>query len=202
MRQAWLRRARASALARVAPQLAALAAGALLFAHVTPLSARWLAQRPLITDVELTRPSSVALLAVPSPPVQRIEAAEPAPVCDAAPRALLRAGCPDSAPEVSACGAEGLECRYETDAGCVAHFECVYGLWSPIGVDCPAEDPGRSLTGSGTCEGQTPVADAPCTDEGLSCAHQPCGYAEAEALVAECRCGRWYQRWQGCPLVR
>jgi hypothetical protein len=156
----------------------------------------------LIRSVGVLRPSSAQLVAVPAAPLQRLERAEPAPVCDDdEPQSLLRAGCPEAAPGVLPCAAEGLECRYANAEGCVAHYECLYGLWSPRGVSCPELDPGEAVLGSGQCEERTPVADAPCTDEGLSCEHQPCGLFGAQ-LLAECRCGRWYQRWQDCPLTR
>ena len=155
-----------------------------------------------IRSIEVTRPGAVELTVIPSPPRERLAAVElPLPVCDEPPRALLRAGCPQAPPEVGPCAEEGLECRYPTAEACVAQYRCLYGLWSPLAVVCPDAERGQLLSGSGQCEANTPVADAPCADEGLICVHAPCGYGDAET-VAECRCGRWYTRRQQCPLTR
>lgn len=160
-------------------------------------------EQRLIRSIEVTRPRSVGLAQIESPsglPPRDVE--EPPPACDAPPRALLRAGCPDTPPAVSPCAQEGLECRYATPDACTALYECLYGLWSPLEVVCPDGSPGQLLSGTGQCEPDTPVADSPCTSEGLSCGHQPCGIGGYTQIVAECRCGRWYQRWQQCPVTR
>lgn len=156
-----------------------------------------------IGSIEVTRPRSVELTVMgvlPGQPPRDVE--EPPPVCDAPPQALLRAGCPDAPPAVSPCAEEGRECRYSTPEACTAQYECLYGLWSPLGVVCPDGDRGQLLSGAGQCEANTPVPDAPCADEGVSCGHQPCGIGGYTLVVAECRCGRWYQRGQQCPLTR
>jgi hypothetical protein len=155
-----------------------------------------------LRSIEITRPAPAELTLIASPPYQRLLLAEPALVCEPPPRTLLRAGCPAAPPDVLPCAGEGQECRYPTAAGCVAQYECLYGLWSPGSVVCPDGEQGELLAGSGTCEPNTPVADSPCTDEGASCGHQPCGIGGLHQVVAECRCGRWSPRWQGCPLTR
>jgi hypothetical protein len=171
----------------------------------SPRPARGLRPNPapsLITSVAVHRPAPLEVTVIASPPREQLGLAEPPPVCDAAPRTLLRAGCPEGPPELAPCAEEGRECRYPAADECVAHYECLYGFWSAMGVHCPDADPGEVLAGSGTCEERTPVPDAPCADEGISCGHHPCGIGGLTELVAECRCGRWYQRWQGCPLTR
>jgi hypothetical protein len=156
----------------------------------------------LIRSVEVVRPGAAELVVIDSP--ARIEPSamvEPPPQCeDARPLILRRAGCPETPPNVQPCSEEGLECRYSTASDCVARYECVYGLWSPLDLACPDADQGQLLAGSGRCEEHTPVADAPCADEGVSCGHLPCAIGNVDEVVAECRCGRWYQRWQQCPI--
>ena len=151
----------------------------------------------LIRSLEVTRPRAPELLLVRAPALVRGGAVDAPPACDAAPLALLRTGCPDAAPSVLPCSAEGLECRYPSDGDCVAHHECVYGLWSPVAVACPSaeQDPladgaGQVLQGTGPCEEHAPVADAPCAEEGLSCGHLRCAIGDQPQLLAECRCGR------------
>lgn len=168
-----------------------------------PLPGRWAPRPPFIRSIEVTRPSSLELTVLAAAPRQApVDVEEPPPVCEPPPRALLRAGCPEAPPQVGSCSVEGLECRYATSDACTAEYECLFGSWSPVGVDCPDGEPGQLLSGSGQCEANTPVADAPCADEGLSCGHQPCGIGGYTQVIAECRCGRWYQRWQQCPLTR
>jgi len=157
----------------------------------------------LIRSVEVVRPSAAELVVIASPPPEPSLVAEPPLECEEArPPALLRAGCPEAAPNVQPCSDEGLECRYAVAADCVARYECLYGLWSPIELACPDAEQGLLLAGSGRCEENTPVADSPCADEGVSCGHLPCGIGGIHQIVAECRCGRWYQRPQQCPLTR
>ncbi len=156
-----------------------------------------------VRSIEVTRPRAIELtVEVPPPGQLPREQQDPPPACDAPPRALLRAGCPGAPPEVGPCPTEGQECRYPMADSCTAEYECLFGLWSPVGVVCPDGEPGRLLSGSGQCEASTPVADAPCADEGVSCGHQPCGIGDFTRVIAECRCGRWYQRPQQCPLTR
>lgn len=157
----------------------------------------------LIRSIEVVRPVAAELVVVASPLPEPSGAGEPSLECEAArPLGLLRPGCPEAPPRVQPCSAEGLECRYSTAENCVARYECVYGLWSPLELACPDAEAGQLLAGSGRCEEHTPVADAPCSDEGVSCGHLPCGLLGVHQVVAECRCGRWYQRWQQCPQTR
>jgi hypothetical protein len=158
----------------------------------------------LIRSVEVLRPGTPELVVIASPPSNELPGGvEPPPLCEAArPLLLRRAGCPEAAPNVQPCSGEGLECRYSTSSGCVARYECLYGLWSPLELACPDAQQGQLLAGSGRCEEHTPVADAPCAYEGVSCGHRPCETGDVDEVVAECRCGRWYQRWQQCPTTR
>ncbi|MEO8180020.1 MAG: hypothetical protein ABI895_14390 [Deltaproteobacteria bacterium] len=157
---------------------------------------------PLIRSIEITRPSAAELRVIASPPRERRQVESALPLCDAPPRTLLRAGCPEAPPEVGPCADEGKDCRYPTADGCVAQYECLYGLWSPLAVTCPDAEPGQLLSGSGQCEANTPVADAPCAQEGVFCGHRSCGFRGITAVVAECRCGRWYLLGQQCPTTR
>lgn len=157
----------------------------------------------LIRSVEVVRPAAAERVVIASPPREPPLAAEPPLQCEQArPLALLRAGCPAAAPDVQPCSGEGLECRYANAAGCVARYECLYGLWSPLELACPDAARGQLLAGSGSCEENTPVADAPCADEGVSCGHLRCEVGSGYQVAAECRCGRWYQGWQPCPVTR
>lgn len=155
-----------------------------------------------VRSIEVTRPDAAELRVISSPPRERWPVASALPVCDAPPRTLPRAGCPEAPPEVGPCAEEGKACGYPTAEGCVAQYECLYGLWSPLDVHCPDAEPGQLLSGSGSCEANTPVADAPCAEEGVSCGHRSCGIGGITEVVAECRCGRWYLRGQQCPLTR
>jgi hypothetical protein len=157
----------------------------------------------LIRSIEVTRPSAIELEVIPAPLRERLPpVAAPPPPCDAPPRTLLRAGCPEAPPEVGPYAEEGKDCRYLMAEGCVNQYQCLYGLWSPLEVGCPDAEPGQLLAGSGQCEANTPVPDAPCADEGVSCGHRPCSVDGSPEVVAECRCGRWYLRKQGCPITR
>lgn len=157
----------------------------------------------LIRSVEVTRPDTAELVVIASPPQDPSVVGEPPLACEATrPLALQRAGCPAAPPDVQPCSDEGLECRYAGADECVARYECLYGLWSPLELACPDAAPGELLAGRGPCEGHTPVADAPCAEEGVSCGHLPCGVGGVHQVVAECRCGRWYQHRQQCPLTR
>jgi hypothetical protein len=173
------------------------AIGLLLAAQENP------APPSLIRSVEVVRPGAAELVVIASAPREPSGVVEPPLQCEGArPPPLLRAGCPEAPPSVQPCPGEGLECRYPAAAGCVARYECVYGLWSPLELACPDAEQGQLLAGVGRCEEHTPVADAPCADEGVSCGHLPCGIGNIDQVVAECRCGRWYQRWQQCPQTR
>lgn len=175
----------------------------LLFGASAPAPRESPAPTALIRSVEVVRPGAAERVVIASPPRELSVGVEPPLQCeDARPLTLQRAGCPETAPNVQPCSAEGLECRYSTSSDCVARYECVYGLWSPLELACPDAQQGQLLAGSGRCEEHTPIADAPCADEGVSCGHLPCGIGNVDAVVAECRCGRWYQRWQQCPTTR
>lgn len=114
----------------------------------------------------------------------------------------LRAGCPEAPPGAVACSVEGLGCTYPAAGYCRARFECVYGLWSPLGDECPEGDPWPTnpLSGSGECDPQRPVSDTPCESEGLVCGYLPCPLGETPEFEAQCRCGRWYLTQHLCAI--
>ncbi|HTV22502.1 MAG TPA: hypothetical protein VMG12_27625 [Polyangiaceae bacterium] len=177
--------------------------GLLLVSAVAVGGAQNPAPTPLIRSVEVFRPDPVDIAVIPSEPRGPSLAAEPPLVCESAtPQALLRPGCPEAPPDVRPCSEEGLECRYATEADCVARYECVYGLWTSLELSCSDASRGQLLSGSGSCEANTPVADSPCADEGSSCGHLACGIGGIYQVVAACRCGRWYLEQQQCPLTR
>jgi hypothetical protein len=156
----------------------------------------------LIQSIEVTRPAPAELTVLAAPGVERERpASEPPPDCDPAPRELLRAGCPATPPVTSACTDEGLECRYANGDGCAELHECVHGWWTHVPADCSQSEAGAVLlSGSGPCEDRLPIADTPCAEEGVACGYLPCAIGGGPELEVECRCGRWYLRWNSCPI--
>ena len=87
----------------------------------------------LIQSIEVTQPAPAQFTLLAAPGVRAVPSAsdpDPPPECDAAPRELLRAGCPATPPATSACSDEGLECRYASGDGCAELHECVHGWWT------------------------------------------------------------------------